>query len=40
MSEIYGKECIIRQEWDCDWCPIYAECQESEGNDESDTERD
>ena len=42
MSEIFGKECLNCQEWDCTWCPVYVEYQEKikRWEDESDTERD
>ena len=31
MSEIFGKECLNRQEWDCSWCPVYIEYKEKIG---------
>ena len=42
MSEIFGKECLNCQEWDCTWCPIYVEYQEKikRWEDEYNTERD
>lgn len=28
MGEIFGKECLNCQEWDCSWCPVYIEYKE------------
>ena len=28
MSEIFGKECLNCQEWDCTWCRVYVEHKE------------
>ena len=28
MNEIFGKECLNCQEWDCSWCPVYIKYKE------------
>ena len=42
MSEIFGKECLNCQEWDCSWCPVYIEYKEKieRWEDELNSERD